>query len=113
MTTMSLGRRFDVITCLFSTIGYVKTYQNLAKTLRNFADHLRPGGLLLIEPWFTEEIDPVTFQRTANQDSRFVWRLRTEAGVKLFVDTTISIKHSHVFEIDESYSKRFADWEKA
>ena len=66
----------------------------------------------LSEPWFTEEIDPVTFQRTANQDSRFVWRLRSEAGVKLFVDTTISIKHSHVFEIDGSYSKRFADWEK-
>ncbi len=55
MTTMSLGRRFDVITCLFSSIGYVKTNQNLVKTLRNFADHLKPGGLLLIEPWFTED----------------------------------------------------------
>jgi SAM-dependent methyltransferase len=56
MITMSLGRRFDVITCLFSSIGYVKTYENLGKTLRNFANHLKPGGLLLIEPWFTEDV---------------------------------------------------------
>jgi hypothetical protein len=66
----------------------------------------------LPRPWFTEEIDPITFRRHANQDSRFVWRLRTEAGAKLFVDTTIQIKHLHVFEIDDTYSERFADWEK-
>jgi len=67
----------------------------------------------LPEPWFTEEIDPITFQRVANQDSRFVWRLGEEAGVKLSVDTTIDIKHSHVFEIDETFSERFADWNVA
>ena len=64
----------------------------------------------LPKPWFTEMIDAVTFQRTANQDSRFVWSLRTIAGVHLFVDTTIAIKHAHVFQIDETFPDRFADW---
>jgi ubiquinone/menaquinone biosynthesis C-methylase UbiE len=55
MVTMDLGRRFNVIACLFSTIGYAKTYDNLGKTMKNFARHLMPGGLLLVEPWFTED----------------------------------------------------------
>ena len=54
MTTMSLGKRFDVIICLFSSIGYVKTHLNLEKTIRNFAKHLKEGGLVLIEPWHTK-----------------------------------------------------------
>ncbi len=70
------------------------------------ADHLEK----IPKPWFTEQIDGVTFKRTANQDSRFVWGLR-ESGVKVFVDTTIQIKHSHVFEIDNNYAERFPEWD--
>jgi ubiquinone/menaquinone biosynthesis C-methylase UbiE len=54
MTTMDLGKEFDVITCLFSSIGYVKTYQSLEKTICNFAAHLKKGGVVLIEPWLTK-----------------------------------------------------------
>jgi len=77
MTAMSLGRRFDVITCLFSTIGYVKTYENLGRTLGNFADHLKPGGLLLIEPWFTEDVYGVgaPFMDTYEDDDVKIARL--------------------------------------
>ncbi len=54
MTTLNLGKTFDVITCLFSSIGYVKTLPKLRKTIRNFAKHLKTGGIVLIEPWFTK-----------------------------------------------------------
>jgi ubiquinone/menaquinone biosynthesis C-methylase UbiE len=54
MSNFDLGRRFDVILCLFSAIGYVRTYPRLARTLRNFARHLKAGGVLIIEPWFTK-----------------------------------------------------------
>lgn len=54
MESFDLGRRFDVVLCLFSAIGYVKTYSGLAKTLRNFARHLKEGGVVIIEPWFTK-----------------------------------------------------------
>ncbi len=56
MIVMDLGRQFDVITCLFSSIGYMKTYVNLENTLGNFARHLRKGGVVLIEPWFTKSV---------------------------------------------------------
>jgi ubiquinone/menaquinone biosynthesis C-methylase UbiE len=53
MTDFDLGQRFDIITCLFSAIGYVGTVDNLNRALRAMSRHLAPGGILLVEPWFT------------------------------------------------------------
>jgi ubiquinone/menaquinone biosynthesis C-methylase UbiE len=53
MIDFNLHRKYDIVTCLFSSIGYVKTMDNLKKALTCMADHLVPGGVLLIEPWFT------------------------------------------------------------
>jgi ubiquinone/menaquinone biosynthesis C-methylase UbiE len=50
MKTLRLGKQFDVIVCLLSSIGYVKTVASLEKTIRNFSRHLKKGGLALIEP---------------------------------------------------------------
>ena len=54
MINFRLNKKFDVITSLFSSIGYVKTHSNLKKTINNFSNHLRKGGVVLIEPWFTK-----------------------------------------------------------
>lgn len=55
MVNFSTHRKFDVITCLFSSIGYVRTKSRLQKAVKNMAEHLSPGGVLLIEPWFSQE----------------------------------------------------------
>jgi SAM-dependent methyltransferase len=55
MADFDLGRRYDVVLCLFSSIGYVKTRKRLEAAARCFARHLAPGGLALVEPWFTPE----------------------------------------------------------
>lgn len=55
MMDFNLNRRFDAITCLFSSIGYVKTKANLNKTIKAMARHLRDGGVILVEPWFISE----------------------------------------------------------
>ncbi len=54
MINFKLKRKFDIILCLFSSIGYVKTYKNLEKTLKNFSEHAKVGGVTIIEPWFTK-----------------------------------------------------------
>ena len=51
MTSFELGRRFDVVTCLFSAIGYVGTEERLHAAVAAMARHLEPGGVLLVEPW--------------------------------------------------------------
>lgn len=51
MIDFRLEEKFDVITCLFSSIGYVQTFENLVGTLKNFLNHLNNEGLTLVEPW--------------------------------------------------------------
>jgi ubiquinone/menaquinone biosynthesis C-methylase UbiE len=55
MRGFDLGRRFDIVTCLFSSIGYMKSPPDLRDAVINMARHLQPGGVLIIEPWLTEE----------------------------------------------------------
>lgn len=52
LTGFSLGRTFDVVTCLFSSIGYTRSTDELHAAARAMAGHLDPGGLLVIDPWF-------------------------------------------------------------
>jgi ubiquinone/menaquinone biosynthesis C-methylase UbiE len=55
MADFDLGRGFDVVTCLFSSIGYLKTIERIVQALTCMASHVLPGGLLLVEPWLTPE----------------------------------------------------------
>lgn len=55
MRTLELSTRFDVVTCLFSSIAYVRSCAELNATVARLAAHLNPAGLLIIEPWFTPE----------------------------------------------------------
>lgn len=52
MTDFHLHTRYDVILCLFSSIGYVKTLDRLERTLRCFRAHLSGQGVVVVEPWF-------------------------------------------------------------
>ena len=52
MVDFNLNAKFDIIVSLFSAIGYVKTKSNLKKTIKNISNHLKIGGVVIIEPWF-------------------------------------------------------------
>jgi SAM-dependent methyltransferase len=51
----SLRGNFDVVTCLFGAIGYATSVHQLEQATARMASHLRPGGVLVIEPWITPE----------------------------------------------------------
>ena len=68
MRTFELDARFDVVTCLFSSIGYMTTIDDLHRATERMASQLVPGGLLIVEPWLTPD----------------AWRPNTVHG--LFVD---------------------------
>ena len=55
MLDFCLAERFDVVTCLFSSVAYGRTLQNLDRAIKRMAAHLVPGGLLFVEPYFTPE----------------------------------------------------------
>lgn len=55
MVDFTLHGKFDVITCLFSSIGYVKTVSRFRRSVASMVEHLKPGGVLILEPWLTPE----------------------------------------------------------
>ncbi len=56
MTDFDLGRSYDAVLCLFSSIGYVRTLPNVERTLASFRRHLAPGGVIVVEPWFAPDV---------------------------------------------------------
>jgi ubiquinone/menaquinone biosynthesis C-methylase UbiE len=56
MVDFDLGERFDALVCMFSSIAYVTSLQDLASMIRGCARHLNPGGVLIIEPWFRPDV---------------------------------------------------------
>lgn len=58
MRAFYLGRAFDVVSCLYSGIGHLRSTREVGASFANFARHLRPGGVCLVEPW----IDPADFR---------------------------------------------------
>ncbi|MEA2551838.1 MAG: hypothetical protein QOJ65_14 [Fimbriimonadaceae bacterium] len=55
MRVFDLGKKYDVVTCLFSSIGYVGDEQGLKRAIGSFARHLNSDGVLVVEPWFSPD----------------------------------------------------------
>jgi SAM-dependent methyltransferase len=51
MRTLSLDRTFDAVVCLFSSIGYLRSPEELDQAVGAMAGHLSPGGVLIIDGW--------------------------------------------------------------
>jgi SAM-dependent methyltransferase len=76
MVTLDLPDRFDIITCLFSSIAYVGTLERMQTAVLSMARHLRDRGLLIVEPWFTPEsfwTDTVTLNVAGDAQRRIAW----------------------------------------
>lgn len=56
MRDFQLGRTYDTLLCLFSSIGYTETLEGLEQALGCFARHLNPGGWLICEPWVSPDL---------------------------------------------------------
>jgi len=55
MVDFKLKSKFDIIVCLFSAIGHVKTKSRLQSAIKSMGGHLLSGGVLLVEPWFAPD----------------------------------------------------------
>lgn len=53
MRSVAVAEPFDALICLFSSIGYLLDPESLAAAAARFHAALRPGGVLVVEPWLT------------------------------------------------------------
>ena len=60
MRSFRLAQRFDAVVCLFSSIGYMQSMEELDAAVGSMAAHLSPGGVLVIDGWIRPDawIDP-------------------------------------------------------
>lgn len=76
-----LGQKFDVVSCLFRSIGYVKTTARLRSAIRSMAAHLTDGGVILVEPFFTPDtywVDRITLNEYKTEDAAISWMYVSE-----------------------------------
>jgi SAM-dependent methyltransferase len=55
MVDFSLKTTFDIVMCLTSAIGYAKTAEGMRSAIRTMSGHVKPGGVLIVEPWISLE----------------------------------------------------------
>ena len=107
MIDFNLKTEFDIILCLFSSIGYVKTYPNLEKTIKNFANHLKKDGVLIVEPWVTKSLYRVGEPGMTKYDGEDVKIARLNS-TKIEGDLSVMEMHYLIAEKDKDVI-HFAD----
>jgi SAM-dependent methyltransferase len=81
MVSFDLGKKFDVVVCLFSAIGYVETKERMRRSIAAMSRHLAPGGLLVVEPWFSPEkywTGTITANFVDQEDLKIAWMYTSE-----------------------------------
>lgn len=94
MGGFTLPHRYDLVICLFSSIGYLTTLDRVTRALVCFREHLTPGGLVMVEPWFEPGVlDPT--------------RVTTNIGEA----PGIRVARTARVEVDDRLSRLFFDYE--
>jgi SAM-dependent methyltransferase len=78
MRSFRLGRRFDAVSCLFSSIGYLTSVHDLDQALVTMVSHLRPGGVFVLDGWVRPEAwldESPTHLLTASDENVTVTRM--------------------------------------
>ncbi|MDT0329530.1 class I SAM-dependent methyltransferase [Nocardiopsis lambiniae] len=124
MRSFDLGRRFDAVICMFSSIAHLSEAAEVEATLARLAAHTEPGGVIVLEPWYFPERATerhvssalVTVEgRTIARVSHSLYRdgahhmdvhytvASPEEGVEHFIDVHVLAVHRR-----EVYEKAFA-----
>jgi SAM-dependent methyltransferase len=108
MTEFDLGRRFDAVTCLFSSIGYVGSVERLHAAVGCVTRHLHPDGVLIVEPWILPDawIEGVSLVDVVEEDGRKLVRVitsrRADAMTILRMHYAVAA-HGEITSVDERH----------
>jgi SAM-dependent methyltransferase len=76
MTAFDLHKQFDIVCCLFRSIAHVRTLEGLQAAIASMARHVSPGGLLVVDPFFTPTTfwdRHLVFNQYKGEDQQIAW----------------------------------------
>lgn len=79
MRTFKLKKQFDIIVCLFAAISHMTSKTQLRKTIKNLSNHLKPGGILILESFITPDSFTPNFVHAVyvNEPDLKIYRVNT------------------------------------
>ncbi len=113
MKSFSLGKRYDVVQCLFSAIAYLTSFEELTAALRCFREHLRDGGIIVIEPFIERDVWKASSSGTTvveTADKKITRdHLTVEIGLTTCLQFEFTVEHLEQGERGESRVERFRE----
>ena len=104
MSDFHLSRQYDAVLCLFSSIAYLQTMERVRQALTCFREHLAPGGVVVVEPWFGPGVlDPQRVTRNTGEANG----VRVSRVTRVEVDGTLS-RLLFDLEITDASGTRYA-----
>lgn len=104
MRSFRLGRRFDLVCCLTSSIGYMADEDELTAAMTAMAAHLAEDGVLVVDPYWTPEafLDGHVGREVVRDGDRAVVRLTTSRRTgrqvlhhaQYLISATTGIRHA-------------------
>lgn len=72
--TDTVPGRYDIIISMFSSIAYIKTYENFKRVAMNISNALAEGGIVMIQSWYESgKFTPgIPFIKTIDKDTKLM-----------------------------------------
>jgi SAM-dependent methyltransferase len=107
MSDLHLGEEYDAVTCLFNSIGYLISNEEILKAMSGIHAHLRPHGLFIFEFWHAPamltQYEPLRIRRLKTDSEEILRISETEIDVE---QQTASVRYEiYEFGDDQRYSK--------
>ncbi|MBF6329798.1 class I SAM-dependent methyltransferase [Nocardia transvalensis] len=108
MRTFDVPGRFDAVTCLSYSIGYMRTVEELHKAIARMTVHLAPGGVLVVEPWWSPEtfLDHYVSAGLHQEDGRAISRVSYSERIGSVCRMTV-----HLTVADHTGIRSFTEYE--
>ena len=104
MGDFHLPHQYNAVLCLLSSIGYLQTLDRVRGALIAFHNHLTPGGIIILEPWFAPgQLDPTRVTRHKGEANG----IRVSRVSRVEIEGTISRLHFE-YEISNMLGTRRA-----
>jgi ubiquinone/menaquinone biosynthesis C-methylase UbiE len=109
MRVMELNELFNIIICMFGTINYNESFEELQKTVLNFKKHLQPPGTVIIDMEFSKEcwLEGRTWITTFDEDGLQLVRILTSTadGDIFHYRPILFIKKNGIVDFETDYHK--------